>query len=880
MNQLVSFRPEIGRAPVLLRDYPEGTSLADMARDMAPKLPLEMWTHGVARVGGNVVRPEHWHLVRPRKGVSVAFGVLPGDEDFTPIAQIGIITAQIFANLIPGIGPLVSAAIGIGGNLLLAELAPKPKTPGSSGAGSTKQLGSSGFSSNVLQPYEQVPCVKGRKRVAAPFLMPPYVEIEGEDAYAKICVGLAGRHDISGILVNGSSPDAGLVDGGPFIRSGLPSDGPLVLNDKVVWQEQGGRLSEFNLQQNVSADERIELVHQSSTGLDFPIHSKFRLGKILPDRIVIDLLFDSGLAQSKADAKAGVAFQLLFAPRGAEYAGAVVGATYLPEVHFVANFRGPVRTKVAIEFAADPGGLSAPGSGTAWRAAFANTTAQSGGGYSAHTYYGTGNSASHVGVSDPNILTIYVDPASIDIDVTDELWIRRGVGYLPAEMNFTNNTYDFRNTGVFVNARWWVAFRTGPSDPWECLEDQALMWSTCTLEYVSRIWDAEPFDPEGLTTVEMRLRNVQLDNITFIADGYVRYKWDRTLQQWTAEPHVSENPAEIAYDILRNDDAILNARPLSTSLLDDDAHGAWAEFCADNDKRCNAIIEGGSVEDALSLCYQAGHAKLVRSRKWAPWIEKDRSNEAPIKIYGPRDFWNWTVEKTFDRKPHALRVTYDDGLDDWITQPERLVYANGKDVTNATIFEEVRYPSIDTDYNIDARARLDLAIMRKRSASYSFETRNRWLATPRGSLIGVNHPMLNAGHVTAGIRKVHYNGDGDIVGVILDGEVDMIAGTTGIALSGLNAEVFVAQSVTPGRTREVMFTTPVANDAGIDEGALFAAGPAGLVYSRFYVDDIKPGPRFSAKLILVDEAPEIHGSVGDIHLVPDIHTVPDIHDII
>lgn len=883
MNQHVRFGC---RAPV--RRYREGATLADIAADSAHLLPPEFWTHGVAIIGGDQRHPyppEVWAKVRPKKGYAVDFGIAPaGDDSFSSILSVAVIGAQLFANMIPGIGPLVSAAIGIGGQLALQALAPKPKTPELAGGGSSKQLGQGGFSSNALGPYEQVGRVLGRKRVAPPHLIPPVIEIKGEDAFPEFCVGLAGRHDVSDILVNGTSPAAGIVDAGPFIRTGLPSDGPLSLFRKVRWQEPGRRMSEWNLAQNVNADTRYETFTQTSltdARQDSPVYSKFRLGKIMPDRIVIDLVFESGVAASTSNAKAGVAFQLLFARRGATFAGAsqpVTPAIYLPEVHYVANFRGPVRAKIILEIGSDPGSLTAPNSNSPWRQAYANTTAQSGVSNSAHTYYGTSNVATHVGVTDPNIVTIYVDPASIDLRVTDELWIRRGGGYLDSRQNHSTNTYSFGGS-TSAPGRWWGPIND--SGTLRILEDQAKMWSTCSIEYVTRIWDAEPIDPSGLTTLEMRLRNTQVDSISFIADGYVRWKWDRALQLWTSEPHVSENPAEQAYDILRNPDPILNARPLSTSLIDDAEHGAWAEWCADNDKRCCVFLESGTVEDALSPCYQAGHGKLVRSRKWRPWIEKDRSGEAPIKIFGPRDFWNWTVEKTFDRPPHALRTTFDDALYDWVTTPERLVYAAGRDVANSTLFEAVHYPSIPDDYNVDARARLDLAIMRKRRGSYSFETRHRWLATPRGSLVGVNHPMLNAGHVTAGIRKVLYNGDGDIVGVILDGEVDMIAGTTGIALSGLNAEVFVAQSVTPGRTRQVMFTAPVANDAGIDEGALFAAGPAGLIYSRFYVDDIKPGPRFSAKLILVDEAPEIHGGgIGDVYQIDDIYEVDDIYEIV
>lgn len=867
MNIPVRFRPEIGQAHVIARDYPEGFSLADMVRDMGDLLPPEIRSHGVAQVGPdphNIVRPENWARVRPFKGTTVNFAPVPGDDAaLQSVARIGVIGAQLFSNLIPGVGPLISAAIGIGGSFLLAELAPKPKT----GAGS-KQLNQAGFANNALEPYQQIPRVVGRKRVAAPHLAPPIVEIIGEDADAKFCIGLAGRHEVSDLKINGASPVGQTV-----IRTGLPSDGPLTIYDKVWWQEAGSRLMEYNLRQSVSSDQRIVFVDQVDPFSRIPTWTRFRLGKIMPDRLVIDLLWESGIAQSTSEGKAGAAFEIFFLQQST---GAFVE---LPEVHFLAKYRGPLRCKIVIEFAPDPGGLSAPGSNTSWRIAFANTAAQQSFGAAAHSYYGTGDVANHCGVVD-NILTIYVDPAAIPLDTSFDLFIRKGMGYLGSRMNYANNTYSF-NGGGGVNGTWWGARNDGGT--WKCLEDQALMYSTCTIEYFTRIWDAEPFDPEGLTTIEGSVRNQQIDSISFVAAGYVRWKWDRALQQWTNEPHVSENPAEIAYDIPRNDDPVLNSRPLSPSLIDDAKHGEWAQECQDNDRRCNAVIEQGSVEDALALCYQAGHARLMRSRKWSPWVEKDRSSQTPAKVFGPRDFWNWTVEKSFERKPHALRCVFDNARQNWITEPERIVYAAGRDASNATLFEEARYPSIDTDYNVDARARLDLAIMRKRAARYSFETRGRWMAFPRGTLIGVNHPMLHHAHAQAGIRRVIYDDPAlktSVMGLELDGEVDMLAGVTGVRISTLEAEVIAAQSSDSGAVRRIMFTAPIANDIGIDEGATVAVGPVGFEAGRFYVDDIRPGPRLSAKMILVDEAPEIHGKIRDMYQVEDVYALDDVYSVV
>ena len=97
---------------------------------------------------------------------------------------------------------------------------------------------------------------------------------------------------------------------------------------------------------------------------------------------------------------------------------------------------------------------------------------------------------------------------------------------------------------------------------------------------------------------------------------------------------------------------------------------------------------------------------------------------------------------------------------------------------------------------------------------------------------------------------------------MFDGALEMQSGTTGIAISTDNGVVTIAQSTNPGQAREIDFSPALADDPYIKEGCTVTSGAVGTEYLRCIVDDIQPGPDGTARLTLVDEAPEIFTAYG------------------
>lgn len=858
----VNARPHIGRLDVVRMDMEAGRSLMDYAAALAPQMPVGFLTAGVAMIDdSDPIPPEAWSRIKPKPGHCVSFAIVPqGGKVVQTVAQIALVAAQAFLYVIPGIGPALSAALGLGGSLLLGAFSDQQQQ-GSGGKKQPKQLGEAGFSDNVLSPYNQIPTVVGTRRVPARYIAPPYVLRDEENESGVAIIGLAGRHEIRDPKVDGGPLDA--LD--TFTREGDASDKDPRLYNSIVWQEPHRALSTVNMELDTDTSQQWKFSHQNKDDIikyDLPKWHYFRLsnGK-MPSRLILDFTLDQGLGCNIAGYGA-IPIQMKFIKDGRN-------DVWLPFVVLRQdNQQGtPLRVQLFIEFSRNPGGWPANLTSNPWRQAYANSALQqlSSSESVAHSFYGTSAVASNFVTTAPNKATIYAPPNTLGIDGTWRLGIRRGCGLAAhsARFDWSSAKYAY-NGGSFETLDFWY-YRLA-SGVYRTAEDQATMnGNILTLSYVTRVYDTAAVDATGIATFEVQTQNQRVDQLSVLASRYVDKAWNGTA--WVDQPHVSSNPAEIAYDICTNPLPTLLQRPLPSTLIDAAEFGAWADFCTAQGYECNAYLTDLTFEQALQIVFQAGHAYLRRSQTWGVVIEKSRASESPVHVFSPRNSRRFTITKTFEHKPHALRVAFDDEEDDFQTRPDMVVYAPGYNESNAKLFESVSYAGITREWQAIRRAQRDLAIRYYRNKVYSIETDTRYLVCERGSLVGINHFVLNQAHGFAAIREVKRQDIGGvtkITGLVLDTEIDMRPTTTGVAISTDNGVVTVATVSSEGasRLREIVFAASLTDDPNIREGCTVTTGEVGSEYIRAIVDDIQAGPDFTAQLTLYDEAPEIFTAYG------------------
>lgn len=728
--------------------------------------------------------------------------------------------------------------------------APKKKKPAP-----PKQYGEGGFAQNAINPYEQIGTVLGVKRIPAPYLAPPWVEMVGENTFGRGIIGLAGRHEFTEPYANGSPVEVIQEN----YLSGDESDPLPSVYTETVWQEPGVEFSRHSLKTDVSTDVRWELAHSPTSAdvntYDLPKWHWYRLGReALPSKVIFDIFFSRGVYKT-SDEKAGIAFQCVFKKSD----GTLI---YLPEAHIIANAQSPFYVKIKIVFSADPTGGTSLSSSSAWRVAFCDAGHQT---KQADVYYdGTGVKAAHTYVEDEGTtLVIYADPANLDIDTGMSLGIKASAGYYSGRFDTTDGSYEY---GGGVSFDWDYFGRVSDTGLYKAIEDQSKAITDCQLKYITRFYDVVPLEPSGAACYEFMTQNQQVDQITVLASRYVDRIWDRVTQAWITAPHISSNPAALALHIMTTSSKVENSRPYTDAQINLTEFGEWWEFCDNNGYECNAYIEGGSVNDALGLCFEAGFGRQKFISQVGVYLEKDRSAEAITTVFSPRNSNNLNATIGFDHKPHAYRVTFDDEDDDYQTSPELIVYAPGysedgaNGTTIATLFEGRHYKSISKRWHAEKRGKVDINTRWLRKGAYSIDTDTRYLVGHEGKIVGLSHFVLTDSHDWAAIVAVKTNtvsGVEKIVGLELDGDVQLQASTTGIRISKLDGTTVTAQTSLSGYGRTVIFTTPLDTDTAIAEGATVVFGEVGEETIRCIVENAQPNTDLGATLRLVDEAPEI-----------------------
>ncbi len=82
---------------------------------------------------------------------------------------------------------------------------------------------------------------------------------------------------------------------------------------------------------------------------------------------------------------------------------------------------------------------------------------------------------------------------------------------------------------------------------------------------------------------------------------------------------------------------------------------------------------------------------IVGLSKSTKAILVDKKRNVPVQMFTPRNSRDFSSNRSYLDPPHALKIAYVDGNNDWSTQ-EVLVYTDGFNVDNATKFDELHPP--------------------------------------------------------------------------------------------------------------------------------------------------------------------------------------------
>lgn len=854
-------------------------------------MPDAFYACGVVMVAGRKVEPEWWPYVRPRIPPSgaptvVTMHMVPHGGKTSQIlgllAAVAVVTA---ATLVSGgvLGPagigllgssfaaggtgalLAGAAISVAGTLALSALAPPPLAPNGGGLGQQKNM--AGVSANPLTPLEYLPAVFGKMRASPPLLAPPYTTLEDGEIFINGICGLFGAYEIANILLNGADID--LFDDVTYSsRQGLSTDTAPSQSFSTSVQEQRPNLK---LSQALLDPGTADLQDQTTEANSYSDWHIFRIpapgdtGKAVI-RFFWPAAFNSiGIGGGVNNGALPIRIEIKKTTDSVWFK--------LPELHFAGldiDETGEVRQQVTLQWQTTIGAVTLmPSTGHhAWAAYWKSAPGHANERTSEAVYTG-GTEEYAQGVTRDGNDGFIVD---IDSDVNDgdadyDIRIRAGVSFKTTEFVTTNWNY---SGNADQGASFFNHFDAAGTS--RVVSKGESPGNTCYVESVQSHKTENAFDYSNIASIAFKAKGLQIESLSAEFTSIVPIYSGGV---WATTEAASQNPAALYRHVLLGPG---NSNPLPGEIVDEDSLSDWYTHCASEGHQCNAIVQGLSVPQCLQLIAASGWATPRQSDVWGVIVEQDRSGDSIVQLLTPLNSRDLGTSKDFPQLPHAIRAEFFDEDEDYEFRDDVIVYADGYSAATATLIESIRYDGFTDATKVQARAQLDLDQLYLRGVRYLREVGQEGFITPRGSLVGLADEVLVRAQRYALIKTVTTSG-GNVTGFTLDTVIDLaegnadpysaadifaaadayaISNTMGIAIRKNDGTAVTHAITQTTASSTVTLATPVADTGQYEPGQLCALGVSGTEYKRCIVMSVEPGDDETFRLVLADEAPQIH----------------------
>ncbi|KFF50449.1 hypothetical protein GY26_01800 [Gammaproteobacteria bacterium MFB021] len=358
----------------------------------------------------------------------------------------------------------------------------------------------------------------------------------------------------------------------------------------------------------------------------------------------------------------------------------------------------------------------------------------------------------------------------------------------------------------------------------------------------------------------MALRIRATDQLNGVVDQ-LSIRTQAVLRVWNGSSfslQATSSPAWAYLDALTGEQV---ARPITDAQINLPEIQSWATFCAsaglgyswvhDSNEtlfqRCRTIAATG--QGSFSL--QDGLYGIVR----------DDPNEPVTQMITPRNASRLRASRQFRKLPHALRVKYvdyDTGAANG-TDAELIVYRDGYNAQNATIFEDFETQGVGsaTEAAFHGNYHFRQAILRPETFTADMDWEN--LAAVRGNRCSLASDVLKVGLASARIESV----DDVNNRITLDSRVEYTTERSyGIRARQQDGEQ-VLIPVTADEIGMVRTLSIGAEAYDLHPGDLVTYGELGRETIDTKITRIDPGPDFTATLTLVPAAVDIYDFAND-----------------
>ncbi len=360
--------------------------------------------------------------------------------------------------------------------------------------------------------------------------------------------------------------------------------------------------------------------------------------------------------------------------------------------------------------------------------------------------------------------------------------------------------------------------------------------------------DEAPIRPDKpLTVSAIRIKASEelsgvVATLNAVCHGLVR-SWNGS--EWVNNQK-SSNPADLFRHVLQGP---ANARPVSNAQIDLPNLQEWHAYCEAEGFAFNQVRDfSASVFETLRDIAAAGRAAVsLRDGKWG--VVWDAGATDIVQHFTPRNSSSFRAARAYADLPHAWRVRFLNQRQRWL-QDERIVYDDGYNENNATKFEGIDFAGVTHPDLIWRHGRYHIAQLRLRRETHELDTDFEHLVATRGDRVRVQHDVAMWGRAAGRVKAVSGQD------VTLDEPVEMEAGTTyTLRFRRDDGETLERTVIGADGT----FHTVTLDGSGDvpEPGDLFMAGEIGKESVVLRVLAVMPREDLGARLVLVDDAPEI-----------------------
>jgi hypothetical protein len=254
-------------------------------------------------------------------------------------------------------------------------------------------------------------------------------------------------------------------------------------------------------------------------------------------------------------------------------------------------------------------------------------------------------------------------------------------------------------------------------------------------------------------------------------------------------------------------------------------------------------------------------------------MDRDRTADAPVQLFTPRNSAGFAWRRAMPRLPDGLRISFRDADNDYDARQITVIRPGGRD---SGTFEQVEYDGLVTEAEVRRRAAYDLAQPTSRGTFYSFDAPAEAIVCRMGDLVANQHDTIWSHGGSGRIDTVWLNAASDVVAIDLDCEVPIVArpgfdtladfgavedvsligASTSAVIRRQTGDITIHPLLGDGSTSHLEFATPI-DRAGIAEDVLVTVGLTTRETLRGLVYSIERRQDFRAAITLIDEAPEV-----------------------